>query len=252
MKKVIIIFGILIMLIAATVVMAQTESVITYESRVNMWRRIPPERESMKSMIPEFMVRKAELYTNGTESMYKPVAEEEGDAEFSTSGGPGGGAMRFRMAGMNTEIYVNYSDQIRMSQQEFNGKKYLITDTIKITPWKFGAETKEIAGYTCKQAFFSDEERKQEVVAWYTDKLGMFIGPETFGSLPGVILALDINDGERTIVAQKIEQKKLGKNDIKVPSGGTAISGNEFRAMVQEEMKKRGATGSGGAFIIRN
>lgn len=241
------------MLISAHVVLAQTEAVITYESRMNMWRRIPPERESMKTMIPEYMVRKAELFTNGTESMYKPVAEEEEDAEFNSNrgGGPGGG-MRMRMRGNDTEIYVNYGDQIRLSQQEFNGKKYLITDTIQITPWKFGAETKEILGYTCKQAFYSDEERKQEVVVWYTDKLGMFIGPDMFGSLPGVILALDINAGERTIVALKVEKKKLAKSDIKVPSGGTSISGSEFRAMVQEEMKKRGATGGGGTFIIRN
>ncbi|MDH4058924.1 MAG: GLPGLI family protein [Cyclobacteriaceae bacterium] len=251
MKKVILIIGILVMIISAHVLLAQTEAVITYESRVNMWKRIPPERESMKSMIPEYMVRKAELFTNGSESMYKPVVEEEEDAQFNSSGGAGGG-MRFRMRGNDTEIYVNYIDQIRLSEQEFNGKKYLVTDTIQITPWKFGAETKEILGFMCKQAFYSDEERKMEVVAWYTDKLGMFIGPETFGSLPGVILAVDVNNAERTIVALNVENKKLGKNDIKVPTTGTTISGKEFRAMVQEEMKKHGATGSGGAFIIRN
>ncbi len=252
MRKLIIILGILVMLISAHMVMAQTEGVILYESRMNMWKRIPPERESMKSMIPEFMVRKAELFFNGTQSMYKPVLEDESDAEFNaSSGGPGGG-MRFRMRGNDTEIYVNYADQIRLSQQEFNGKKYLITDTIKITPWKFGTEKKEILGYACKQAFYTDEARNMEVVAWYTDKFGMFLGPDMYGSLPGVILALDINNGERTVVAQKIESKKLGKNDIKIPSGGTPISGDAFREMVQEEMKKRGASGSGGTFIIRN
>jgi GLPGLI family protein len=202
----------------------------------------------MKSMIPEFIVRKADLYYNGTESMYKPQVEEEEDAEFSSNGG--GSRMRFRMGGGGTEIYVNHDDQIRLSQQEFNGKKYLVTDTIQITPWKFGTETKEILGYTCKQAYYTDEEKKSEVVAWYTDKLGMFMGPESYGALPGVILALDINNGERTIVALKVEEKELGKKDIKVPSGGTPISGSEYRAMIQEEMKKRGA--NGGMMMIRN
>jgi GLPGLI family protein len=102
----------------------------------------------------------------------------------------------------------------------------------------------------CKQAHYTDEERKSEVVAWYTDKLGMFMGPETYGALPGVILALDINNGERTMVALKIEQKELGKKDIKVPSGGTPISGTEYRAMMREEMQKRGA--NGGMMMIRN
>lgn len=250
MKNFIIFLGVLVMLLIANILLAQTEMVITYESRTNLWKRIPPERESMKSMIPEFMVQKAELFTNGAESMFKPVADEEVDAEVQGQGPGGSARMRFR--GMSTEIYVNYNDQIRLSQQEFNGKRYLVTDTLKVTPWKFGSETKEILGYSCKQAFYTDEERKMEVVAWYTDKLGMFIGPETFGSLPGVILALDVNSGERTIVAQKVENKALAKNDIKAPSGGTPISGSEFRGMVQEEMKKRGATGGGGTFIIRN
>lgn len=250
MKKIIIILGIIVMMISAHFVMAQTQGVITYESTMNMWKRLPPERESMKSMIPEFIVRKADLFYNGTESMYKPQVEEEEDAEFSSNGG--GGRMRFRMAGAGTEIYVNHEDQIRLSQQEFNGKKFLVTDTIQITPWKFGTETKEILGYVCKQAYYTDTQRGTpvEVVAWYTDKLGMFMGPETYGALPGVILALDVNNGERTIVALKVEEKELGKKDIKVPSGGTPISGAEFRAMVREEMEKRGA--NGGMMMIRN
>lgn len=236
------------MMISAHFVMAQTQGVITYESTMNMWKRIPPERESMKTMIPEFIVRKADLFYNGTESMYKPQAEEEEDAQFSSSGG--GGRMTFRMGGAGTEIYINHEDQIRLSHQEFNGKKYLVTDTIQITPWKFGTETKEILGYVCKQAYYTDEERKSEIVAWYTDKLGMFMGPETYGALPGVILALDVNNGERTIVALKVEEKELGKKDIKVPSGGTPISGSEFRAMMREEMQKR--SGDGRTMIIRN
>jgi len=251
MRTILLIVGVLASLAIAQVVLAQsTEGVITYEARTNMWKRIPPEREAMKTMIPEFMVRRAELYFNGAETMYKPVVEEEEDAEFSSNRGGGGG--RFRMRGMDIEIYANHDDQIRLSQQEFNGKKYLITDTIQITPWKFGAETKEILGYACKQAFYTDTTRKTEVVAWYTDKLGFFIGPETHGSLPGVILAVDINNGERTIVALSIVNKKLTKTDIKAPSGGTPISGSEFRKMVREEMQKRGGPNGGGMMIMRN
>lgn len=256
MKKILLIVGILASMAIAHVVFAQTsEGVITYESRFNAWKRVPPERlEAVKARVPEYIISKAELFYNGTETMYKPVVEAEEDAQFRTSGGgPGGGGFRFRMmGGGDIEIYVNHVDQIRLSQQEFNGKKYLITDTIQITPWKFGAETKSILGFTCKQAFYKDEERKMEVVAWYTDKLGMLMGPEMYGSLPGVILALDVNNGERTMVALSVVNKKLGKNDIKAPSGGTPISGEDFRAMVREEMQKRGANGPGRTVIIGN
>ena len=67
--------------------------------------------------------------------------------------------------------------------------------------------------------------------------------------LPGAVLAVDINSGERVIVAQQVELKNLKKNDLKKPSSGEKTTSAGFRAMVDEQMKKMG--GQGG-MIIRN
>jgi GLPGLI family protein len=237
--------GVLVMLTAAQVVFGQTtEGVITYEVKVNMHRRLPPEREAMKNMIPEFNTHKDQLVFNGNESLYKPVEEEEDD-EFSSN--DGGMHMKFKRP--MTEHYVEQSTSKRVVLQEFMGKNYLIEDTLKITPWKFGTETRTVAGYACRQASYFNEERKQNITAWYTDKLRPFLGPETFGTLPGAVLQVDINDGERVITAQKIEARPLKKGELKVPSGGTKITEKEFRQMVDEQMKRMGAQGG---IIIRN
>ncbi|MCI0444925.1 GLPGLI family protein, partial [bacterium] len=130
----------------------------------------------------------------------------------------------------------------------------LISDSLKITPWKFGEETKVIQGYECKMAYYTDEsrpDRPQEVTAWYTDKLRPFLGPERYYTLPGAVLALDINNGERVTVAQKFESRPLKKNEIKAPSKGELITQYGYRKMVEaqmEEMRKRG----GGQMMIRN
>jgi hypothetical protein len=74
MKRILLLAGILVMLTAARVVFGQTpEGVITYEVKINMHRRLPPERAEMKSMIPEFRVIKQQLFFRGTESLYKPL-----------------------------------------------------------------------------------------------------------------------------------------------------------------------------------
>lgn len=245
MKRILILLGVLVSLTAAQFVFGQTtEGVITYEVKVNMHRRLPPEREEMKNMIPEFNIHKEQLFFTSNESLYKAV-EEEDDDEFSSN--DGGMHMKFQRP--KTEHYVEQSTSRRVVLQEFMGKNYLIEDTLKITPWKFGTETKTIAGYECRQATYFNEERKQNITAWYTDKLRPFLGPEIFGTLPGAVLQVDINDGERVITAQKIEGRPLKKGELKVPSGGTKTTEKEFRKMMDEQMKRMGAQGG---IIIRN
>jgi hypothetical protein len=67
--------------------------------------------------------------------------------------------------------------------------------------------------------------------------------------LPGTILAVDINNGERVILAKSIDFRPLKKNEMKQPSGGTKTSMAQFRAMVDEQMKRMGGPGG---MIIRN
>jgi GLPGLI family protein len=249
MKRLIILLGILASLAAGIDVMSQdTQGVITYEVKVDMHRRIPKEREGMKAMVPQFRTEKQQLFFNAEESLYKKM--EEDSEEDMSSAAPGGGGMRIVMNSPKVEIFLSNADQIRYSLQEFMGKEYLITDTLKVAPWKFGTETKVIQGYECKQAYYTDETRpdqKVEITAWYTDKIRPFLGPERFQSLPGTILAVDVNNGERLLVAQSIEFRTLKKNELKKPADGTRITQAEFRAMVDEQMKKMG--GGNGVFI---
>lgn len=253
MKKLLILAGILVSLTAAHIVFGQAnEGVITYDVKVNLHRRLPPERAEMKSMIPEFRTTKEQVFFRTDESLSKPLIEDE-DEEISG----GGVQMRFRQP--NNEIYLNHGSGKMtgkmISKQEFMGKDYLIDDSVKVAPWKFGTETKTIQGYLCKQAYYTDESPnrlppgKQEITAWYTDQLRPFLGPERFNTLPGTVLAVDINNGERTVVAIKIELRTLKKNELKIPSSGTKTTQAEFRKMVDEQMKQMG--GNGG-IIIRN
>src|SRR5262249_31664243 len=95
----------------------------------------------------------------------------------------------------------------------------------------------------------SRPDQKMEITAWYTDKIRPFLGPERFQTLPGTILAVDVNNGERVIVAQSIEFRPLKKNELKAPTKGMKVSQAEYRALVDDQMKKMGANVG---FIIKN
>ena len=264
MRTALLIIGILAMVAAAQVVFGQaTEGVINYDVKINLHRNLPPERAEQKAMIPEFRTTREQLFFNANESMYKTVIEDE-DEEFTS----GGGGFRMVMRGQNNEIYINPGSEQILSKQEFFGKEYLIIDTLKLSPWKFGTETKTILGYLCKQAYFTMTEEvnsmrivgsgpptpekrmvTREITAWYTDQIRPSLGPERFGTLPGAVLAIDVNNGERVIVATKIDLRPLKKNELKAPEKGQRVSRTEFRKITEEQMQKMR---SGGGMMIRH
>jgi GLPGLI family protein len=246
MKKILLILGVLTSLLAAHVVMGQaTEGLIHFEVRVNMHRGIPPGDEAMKNVLPEFNMFKDQLAFNQEESLYKP-AEEDEDEEFSDEAS--GVKMNFKRP--QIEFYFHQPTSRRILLQDFLGKKYRIEDSVRIVPWKLVSDTKTILGYTCNKATYYNEERQQNVVAWYTDKLRPFLGPEGFNTLPGAVLQIDINDGERMVTAKKIENRKLEKGELKVPTGGIKTTEPEFKKIRDEHIKKMG--GGNGRVIIRN
>ncbi|HTF18829.1 MAG TPA: GLPGLI family protein [Chryseolinea sp.] len=224
---------------------AQTpEGVIEYELKVNLHRTLPPDRAEMKNMIPEFRTSKHQLFFKGQESLFKAVIEDEEPMEVN------GGDVRIRLQQPHMEIYFDAANQRRVVEQEFMGKDYLIEDSISVTPWKFSAETRKIIGYDCQQATYYDEVRKQKISAWYTLKLRPFLGPETVNSLPGAVLQIDINDGERMVTAKSITMRSLKKNELKVPDKGIRTTQAEFQKMREEQMQRMRANGAN--VIIRN
>ncbi len=214
------------------------EGVITYDMKVNLHRRLP--NENMKSMVPEYQTMRTQLFFNADESFYKSAEDDE---EMEISGGSSG--MTFRLRRPISEIYRHFDKGIKLEQREFMGKKYLIEGEIKQTPWKVSTEMEEVAGYTCFKATYSDTSSTfaRDVAAWFTPDIPVSAGPDSFGALPGMILKVDINEGEIVYMATKVSNKKPSKGDIKAPSAGKKITDEEFRAMVQEQMKQMGGQG---------
>ncbi|WP_210464669.1 GLPGLI family protein [Rufibacter roseolus] len=220
------------------------EGVIVYEVKMDMHRMLSKEREAMKSMIPEYNVNKQALYFNPEASLYKRLVDEEEEATA------GSGGVMFRERNAFWELYLKPTESKRVSLRDFNGKKYLVQDSLTMLPWKFGEGTKTVAGYPCKQASYFDEKRKHIVVAWYTDKLRPFLGPDSYASLPGAVLEIDVNNGERVVKALQVDLRPLKKGELVEPTKGERISEKQFQALMNEQMERMRQ--NGGNMIIRN
>ena len=105
---------------------------------------------------------------------------------------------------------------------------------------------KTVKGFTCKKATTTSLQG-MEVVAWYTEQISCPSGPELFGGLPGMILELNIGDGEIVYTPLEIINTSDPKL-VKAPTNGKKITRKEFQKMMEEEF---GANASGGGPVIR-
>lgn len=245
MKTILLVLGAIVSLAAGHIVFTpDSEGVIEYEVKINMHRTLPENRQKMKSMVPEFRMSQHQLFFRGTESLYKPVEEDvEEDPDFSKE------PVKMRFHQPQVEMYFDHATSKRITQQEVMGKEFLIEDSLMLPPWKFGTDTKTVMGFACRQAMYQDVERKQEIVAWYTPELRPYLGPETFNTLPGAVLEVDVNDGERVITAKKLDRRVLKKHEIKMPNRGTKVTRAEFKKIMDEHAQRSRANGAN--IIIR-
>ena len=223
-----------------------TQGVIEYEVTIDVHRGIPPEREEMKAMIPQFRTNHFQLFFNEKESLYKP--KDDPEADLRQSGRGSGGGMRM-MRTPRTETYIDKENREVTVMQDFMGTNYLIIEELDIKPWRIGDQVMEIAGYMCMMAYYTDTLQNQEITAWFTPQIQPFLGPHRFVTLPGTVLAVDINNGERVWVARSIVDREVRNAEIRKPNRGEKITRDEFMRLVDEQMEQMNMRGVGTRFF---
>lgn len=122
-------------------------------------------------------------------------------------------------------IIRDYKSKQTDDWREFLGKKYRIKEDIPKHRWKILNEIREIDGYLCMKAETTDTIKNQVIHAWFADGIPFSGGPEGFGGLPGLILELDINDGEVLVSATDVSVESWdGKLSIPKKMKGKEIT----------------------------
>ncbi len=221
---------------------SQSTGKVTYEEKFDMYRRLPPDREDMKDMIPQFHTSIWELLYRGDESVYQHQKQEETE----TTSTQGNTQMSMRFGGReNRVVYKNIALDTMIDSREFMQKQFLITGVPTERKWKIGKQSKEILGYNCLQASFQADSATN-IVAWFTPQIQQFNGPSDYQGLPGLILQVDMNDGERVITATDIKFEGVDASVIVAPTKGKEVTAEEFEKIRQDKMKEMGMQGQGG------
>ena len=97
------------------------------------------------------------------------------------------------------------------------GKTYIIEDSLQTPNWKVMNKIKEVAGYMCMMAVTEDTVKGQKITAWFADNIPVSGGPQLYGGLPGMILELDVNDGDIVTTAKEVKFRPVTAEELAMP-----------------------------------
>ena len=229
-----------VLAITPTFLFAQNaEGKIIFSEEVKFEINLPEGMEHMKDKLPSSQKSQKELLFNATTSLWKSLEVEENEAAETLEDTNEGANFRFKMItseGEDSELYRDIAAGKKIEKTDFMGKVFLINGSVETYPWKLTDERKTIAGYDCQKAIVQDTTQKVE--AWFTSAIPVATGPSHYSALPGMILAVSIDDGRQTITATEVELMKLDKDAIRAPKKGKKVSQEAFDKIVADKMKE--------------
>jgi GLPGLI family protein len=192
------------------------------------------------------------LYFNSDASLYMndPNAKNDGGMMENEEEGGDGEQVRIKMDAPDNRTYCDLKNNQRVDQKDFMQRKFLITTDLKANDWKLTGNQKMILNYPCQEATRQDSDKK--ITVWFTTAIPVSSGPSSYCGLPGLVLAVDINDGDQTLTATSVKPGEVDASKIVKPKDGKKVTEQEFAKIRDEKLKEMGVQpGSGNNVIIR-
>ena len=188
-----------------------------------------PVWEGYKKNNPQFKGLKSVLKFGDNKTLFTPVEAEVLSNNF----------MNLPIIEQNSIIYYDLNTGIATSQKNVFETTFLLKDSLRNIKWKITDETREIAGYSCRRANALVMDSIY-VVAFYTDKISVSGGPESFTGLPGMILGVALPHENITWFATKVTDANIPENTIVPPKKGKPVDNKGYKATLDGALKEWG------------
>ncbi|QKJ32238.1 GLPGLI family protein [Mucilaginibacter mali] len=161
---------------------------------------------------PQFKTLKSTLSFAGNKTLFTPV-------DRSSVKGQG---FEIPSSAQNNIVYTDHTAGTVTIQKDIMGDNFLLSDSTRKIKWKITGETREIAGYPCRRAngLMMDSIY---VVAFFTEKIHVQGGPESFDGLPGMILEVALPHDNITWKATKVTDMVIATDVVKPPKTGKKV-----------------------------
>ncbi|MCP4314426.1 MAG: GLPGLI family protein [Bacteroidetes bacterium] len=247
MKKAIFFYTLLIL--CSTVSAQQTNNgfllsgSVIYEQIVKLNIQLDGDVALMAGNIPNEQKSEKILHFTENEALFENYSGKEAE-EVSMADESG---VMIRMYEPDNKTYMDLKEKKVIEQQDFMSRVFLIESEMGDEKWKLTGSQKTILEFACHEAVL---DSKEEVVhAWFTSEIPVAVGPGHYNNLPGLVLALEMDEGDVLIRATDVELKPVSKSLLQKPGKGKKVTREEFEAIRDEKLKEMGVEtgGEGGS-----
>ncbi len=215
---------------------------VIYQEIVKMDIKMEGVDEQLAAQLPKERKSEKVLRFTEKEAMFENLQKEDPEESMPMEGG----GMMIKMYEPDNLSYWDLAQKKMIEQKEFMSRVFLIESELKPEKWKMTGQQKMILEYPCQEAITQVEGK--EIHAWFTPQIAVGVGPGRYSGLPGLVLAMEMDGGDRTLTAIKLDLKPIEKGAIKKPGKGKKVTLEEYQAIVAEKMKEMGAEeGEGGS-----
>lgn len=192
--------------------------------------------EDYKKRYPQFAMLKSTLSFDRNQTLFTPIPVPANERIPTLNGNP--------MVTQFNDVYTDLSKKAVTIKKMVYQDELMIVDSVKKITWRLTDETRDVAGYTCRRAngLYMDSI---SVVAFYTDKIRVSGGPESFSGLPGLILCLVVPRENVRFDATKVNVNTADVAKIVPPkSKSKPINYKQLDVLLQGMTKTWGAMGT--------
>jgi GLPGLI family protein len=210
---------------------------IEYERSTNLYAQISKDddgewTELRKKASTHFKTAYFDLLFNRNKSLYRP-GRESNDKDNS---------IFIQAPAQNNTIWSDLDNAKGISQKNIFEELFLVQDSLRKIKWKITAETRNIAGFSCRRANAIIMDSIY-VVAFYTDEILTSGGPESFSGLPGMILGVSLPHEHVSWFATKVEAIPVPDSQLAPPVKGKKTTNTNLTETVRQGMKDWGKEG---------
>lgn len=230
-------------------VMAQTSGTVYYHEKTSLHFNIQGDAPPPPNLPHERMAYTV-LYFQPDQSLYANDPDKENEpAMVEHESIDGSEGIHIKMDAPDNRFYCDIKNKKCIDQRDFMQRLFLIERDLQSTGWKITGNQKSILNYPCQEA--TRIEDGKNITAWFTASIPVATGPAGFTGLPGLVLEVSVNNGDRVITAVEVRPGDSAAMIVK-PKEGKKVTEAEFNKIRDEKLKEMGIeNGNGGNVIIR-
>jgi len=216
-----------------------TQGSVTYEEVIKFNIQMDNMTPEMEALMPKENQSSTILHFNQDASRYENLEKADDDIiDHETEGG----GVKIMISQPENIIYRDLKNKTSIEQTEFMTRVFLIESDYSKDEWKLTGNQKMILDFPCQEAIKAEEE--DTVSVWFTPAIPVSSGPGEYANLPGLVLAVEAEHGDRTIIAKSVDFKETDPENIIKPKKGKKVTKEEYMAIVKEKTQEMGGDGS--------